>query len=229
MTILGTWTMVFGFWQNLFLDCNGCPYGNVFWFCSNFCFINFGFLSGVLFDFWRNSHSGIVKTAFFMVWDFFWGDQLRDYWTCFKLYGFWSIFFFITLTRVFPQQCVNCILNVHKIIWRDFVSLKTPGMFYQFRIFGNRIWAPLQKKLCPYFQNSIRGDQSNNLSKNKFFKEVFFYLEVSDINRKLFRFLAKKTDRKRNILWFLGVNGSILKKDGFFKTNINKLCRLLQT
>ena len=84
-------------------------------------------------------------------------------------------FCFITLTTVFLQHCVNCILNVHKKNWRDFVSLKTPGRFCQFRFFGNRSWALLQKKFRPYFQNSIRGDQSNNLRKNKFFKEISFF------------------------------------------------------
>ena len=78
-------------------------------------------------------------------------------------------------------NCVNCILNVHKENWRDFVSLKTPGRFCQFRFFGNRSWALLQKKFRPYFQNSIRGDQSSNLRKNKFFKEISFFFRKSRI------------------------------------------------
>ena len=227
--VFGLWQKLFGrkFWQG-FLDCNRCRHGNVFRFCSNFCFITFGLLSDVLFDFWRNSHSGFVKTAFLWCEIFF------------EVINFETIkhvskstdsdpFCFITLTTVFLQHCVNCILNVHKKNWRDFVSLKTPGRFCQFRFFGNRSWALLQKKFRPYFQNSIRGDQSNNLRKNKFFKEISFFLEVSHIYRKLLRFLAKKTDRNGNLLWFLGVNGSILKKNGFFKSNMNKLCHLVMT
>ena len=89
---------------------------------------------------------------------------------CFKNYGFWSIFFH-NFDERFPAALCKLHSSCPKNIWRDFISLKTPGMFCQFRIFGKRFWAPLQKKFRSYFENSIRGDQRNNLRKSKFFKE----------------------------------------------------------
>ena len=79
------WVLDFGMkslaenFQQGFLDCNRCLYGNVLRFCCKFCFFIFGFWSDVPLDFWRNFHRWFVKTAFFMVWEFFWGDRLRNY------------------------------------------------------------------------------------------------------------------------------------------------------
>ena len=56
--------------------------------------------------------------------------------------------FFIILTSVFPQHCVNRILNVHKNNWRDFVCLKTPGMFCQFRFLGNKLSMFFKEGFC---------------------------------------------------------------------------------
>ena len=50
--------------QQGFLDCNRCLYGNVLRFCCKFCFFSFGFWSDVPLDFWRNFHRWFVKIAF---------------------------------------------------------------------------------------------------------------------------------------------------------------------
>ena len=100
--------------------------------------------------------------------------------------------FFIILTSVFPQHCVNCILYVQKNNWRDFVSLKTPGIFCQFRFLGNRIWALFPKNFWPDLQNSIRRNQSKILRKNKFFKETFFFWIFRTIHENFPDFWQKK-------------------------------------
>ena len=140
----------------------------------------------------------------------------------FRISGFWSLFFKI-LTSVFPQRCVNCILNVPKNFWRDFFSLRAPGMIYQYRFFGNISWALFPKNFSPNFQNSIRSDQSSTSRRINFFTEMFFFLKLEFLGyrRKLFRFLSKKRIGGVILLWFLCVKSRILKKDGSFKTVIN--------
>ena len=56
--------------------------------------------------------------------------------------------------------------------------------------------------------------------KTIFLKEYFLFPEFSDIERKLSRFVAENTDRKRNLLWFDCVKGSTSNKDGSFETSM---------
>ena len=56
--------------------------------------------------------------------------------------------------------------------------------------------------------------------KTIFLKKFFLFPEFSDIERKLSRFVAENTDRKRNLLWFDCVKGSTSNKDGSFKTSM---------
>ena len=127
------------------------------------------------------------------------------------------------LTSIFSQHCVNCILNVPKNFWREFFSLRAPGMIYQFQFFGNKSWALFPKNFWPSFQNSIRSDQSSTSRRNNFLTEMFFFLRLEFLGygRKLFRFLSKKRIGGVILLWFLCVKSRILKKDGSFKTVIN--------
>ena len=80
--------------------------------------------------------------------------------------------------RVFPQHCVNCILNVQKNIWKDFFLWK-----HQEFLDNSEFWVIdferfVRKKIWPHFQNSIRCDQSNILRKNMFFIEKFVFFWI---------------------------------------------------
>ena len=85
----------------------------------------------------------------------------------------------------------------------------------------------LVREFEPFFrkisgQNSkvaLRATRKTFWGKTSFLGKIFF-LDSSDFRRKLSRVLAKKSDRMGNLLWFLCVKGSILKKDGSFKTFI---------
>ena len=56
--------------------------------------------------------------------------------------------------------------------------------------------------------------------KTSFLKKYFLFPDFSDIERKLSRFVAENTDRKRNLLWFDCVKGGTSNKDGSFKTSM---------
>ena len=162
LTVSGILTIVFEFWQKVFgrkflavifgrnfETAIGVPTGTFADFDSNF-FNIFGFWLMFLLTSGRKITANLLKLHFFSSEKIFEAINFENNKLVSKISDS-DRNFFIILTSVFPQHCVNCFLNVQKNIWRDFLSLKTPGMFCQFRIFGNRFWTLFRKKILARF------------------------------------------------------------------------------
>ena len=106
-----------------------------------------------------------------------------------------------------------------KNFWWVFFLWKHQECFVNSEFFL-REFEPFFRKISG--QNSkvaLRANRKTFWGKTNFLRKIFFP-DFSDFRRKLSRALAKKSDRMGNLLWFLCVKGSILKKDGSFKTFI---------
>ena len=95
---------------------------------------------------------------------------------------------------------------------KGFFSLKTTGLFCQFRFFNSRFWALFRKIFCPDFQRSIRREDSNILRENKFFKEIFIISGIIGHWAKNFQFFDKKTLIGKVIYYDLNVSKAALPR-----------------
>ena len=146
LTFSGIWSMVFGFWQKVFGRKFLAGFSwqqsvllrELFQILLQVFFYLFLVWSDVSFDLWQNFHSRFVKISFLFFFRNFLSWLTSKILNVFQKIRILIEVFFIILTSVFPQRCVNCILNVPKNIRRIFSSLRTPGMFCQFRVFGNK-------------------------------------------------------------------------------------------
>ena len=130
-------------------------------------------------------------------------------------------FFFITLTSVFPQHCVNCIINVQKNIWKDFFLWKQQELFVNSGFSITDFEPFLGKISCQISKVALGATIVTFWAKTSFLKKYLLFRELSDIEQKISRFLAKNSDRKGNLLWSECVKGSTSKKDCSLKTIIN--------
>ena len=103
------------------------------------------------------------------------------------------------------------------------------GIFYLWKHPENFVNSELLVKDFAPFYRKFSGQFSKVLlyativtfwDKTSFLKKYFLFLDFSDIERKLSRFMAENTDQERDLLWFDCVKGSTSNKDGSFKTSL---------